>query len=72
MVKTLKEINHEAKQVLKDVFSGVLKSEDKKVWKDAMMFVSNKIQPGTDMRFVWEKVRIELARQFGLKFIVKK
>ena len=72
MVKTLKEINKEAKQVLKDVFSGVLKSEDKQVWRDAMMFVSNKIQPGTDMRFVWEKVRIELARQFGLKFIVKK
>jgi hypothetical protein len=70
------EITKEAKVVINTVFAGMLKSDDKEVWKKAISFADQKVQTleatvrGTEM-FIWRSVKFHLLSRFGRKFISK-
>lgn len=70
------EITKEANAVVNTVFAGMLKSEDKEVWKKAISFADQKVitlemtTRGTEM-FIWRSVKFHLLSRFGRKFISK-
>ena len=70
------EITKWGTEILKTVFAGVLKSDDKEVWKKAISFMDSKIQQleattrGEDM-FFWRNAKFQMLNKFGKKFIKK-
>lgn len=70
------EINAEANNLIKDLFSHTLKSDDKKEWKKLIDFVKDTVATWEARRwenmFIWRKVLAIISSKYGKKFITKK
>lgn len=69
---TRTEINKEAKQILKQLFTKVMLSDNKDDWRKAMEFIHTKANGHGREKFIWEAVRVMFAKEFGKKFIPAK
>ena len=69
------EINKEAKDLIKDVFSAVLTSKDKDSWKKAIDFImdeTNKYEKiWGEKKFIRREVRSIITNRYGKLFINK-
>lgn len=73
---TKKEYQTEAKDFIKTIFSGVIKSDKKEDWKKAVEFTTNEIERFTAIGEIHKKhlytaVRKEMLSKYGKKFIKK-
>lgn len=59
--------------IIQDLFSRVLVSDDKEVWKKALDFIIKKTEDLEkncwEWKFVWRKVRSIMSDKYGKKFI---
>lgn len=62
-----------AEWIIQDLFSRVLISEDKEVWKKAISFINTKVEDLEkncwEWKFIWRKVRSIMTHKYGKKFI---
>lgn len=70
----ISEIQKEAKNIIADIFSTVIKSENKEDWVKALNFIVTKIfmlenwERGEAL-FYWREVRRQMTDKFWKKFI---
>lgn len=80
---TITELRQIARNIIKELFSEVIKSDDKELWKKVLQWINNHIEKlkiklvyetsldNIQRYHEWEQVRNILNKQFGNKFIKK-